>query len=163
MHHEVAAAAVVGPVVGIGIPEVEGEMKPTVGIHAAGRDIVESLWSLQVALSFLGTKPTGHGHDVIGAEELEGLLAHFLHKEFKFALFLQNADEYRIAVTHSMLCQFAGQVFLQASGSSTGTWGGWKLPGSGILGTQLSGHEEEKKDEEGRPPPQEGPGGGRFG
>ena len=159
MHHEMAAVAVVSPVVGIGIPEVEGEMKPAAGIHAAGRDIVEALGSLQVALSFLGTKPNGHGHDVIGAEEFEGLLAHFLHEEFELALFLQDADEYRIAVTHSGLREITGQVLLHAFGGGTGTGGGWQLPGSGILGTQRSGHEEEKKDGEGCPAPQEEPGG----
>ena len=44
--HEMAALAAVRPIVGIGIAEVEGEMKPTVGIHPTGGDIVKPLGGL---------------------------------------------------------------------------------------------------------------------
>lgn len=82
MDHECGAGALVGAVEPVGVAEVEGEVKIRIGVHAGARHEVESLGGLAVAFGKFGAEGAGHGGDVVGAEELVGLLAWLLHPEF---------------------------------------------------------------------------------
>ena len=95
MDHDGAARIAVGAIIGVGIAHVERQVIGRVGIHLAGRDRIEALRHLPVALLDLGTQLAGPAAHGIGLEQ--GILSvRLLLPDFELRLFLEGANQDRL-------------------------------------------------------------------
>ena len=92
VHHDRAAAMLVHAVIGIGIADVERQIIAGIGVHLAGRDRVETLRHLAVALAALGAKLAGPAAHREGFEQRVAPVRLHL-PDFKLGFFLVSADE----------------------------------------------------------------------
>ena len=71
VNHQEPAVAVIGAVIGVREAGIDREIIVGVRIHQAGRDRIEALGSLAVALSDLGAEIAGPAADRVDLEQLE--------------------------------------------------------------------------------------------
>jgi hypothetical protein len=100
--HEKAAVAVVRFVEAVGVAGVDRKMEVGVGIHQLGRNCIEPLWSLTVALLKLRPKIARPPTDRIDLEDLETARV-VLFPDFELRLFLENAHKDRRMFWHLLL------------------------------------------------------------
>ena len=67
--HEVGAGAAEGPVIGVGVADVEGEVVARLRVHLRRGDDVEALRRLAVAFHLLRPEPSRPLADLVGLEE----------------------------------------------------------------------------------------------
>src|SRR5215207_8600057 len=94
VNHNQAAVAVVRLVEAVGKADVDRKMVVGVGIHLLGRNSIESLRSLTVALPQLRPKVARPPANRIGLEDLE-TAAGVLFPDFELRLFLEDAHKDR--------------------------------------------------------------------
>src|SRR5262249_15224335 len=104
MDHEQAAVAVVRLVEAVGEAGVDRKIVVGIGIHQLGRNCVEPLWRLTVALVQLRPQIARPPADRKGLEELE-MAAAVLLPDFEFRLFLEDAHNDRRMLRHLLLSQ----------------------------------------------------------
>src|SRR5262249_36668224 len=102
--HEQAAVAVVRLVEAVGEAGVDRKIVVGIGIHQLGRNCIEPLWSLTVALMQLRPKIARPPADRIDLEELE-MAAAVLLPAFEFRLFLEHAQNERQMLRYLFLSQ----------------------------------------------------------
>ena len=94
MDHEQAAVAVVRFVEAVGEAGVDRKIEVGIGIHQLGRNCIEPLWSLTVALMQLRPKIARPPTDRKDLEDLE-MAGGVLLPDFEFRLLLENAHKDR--------------------------------------------------------------------
>ena len=94
VNHEKASRAVMGEIVGVGVAQVEGEVKAAIGLHPGAGDVVKPFRGLEVALGGFWAKCSRHGSNSPGFEVAELLASWVSEPEFEFSGFFKNADEY---------------------------------------------------------------------
>ena len=94
MDHEKGAVAVVRLVKGVGKAGIDREIVVGIRIHQLGRDRIEALGRLTVALMQLRPKIARPPTDRIDLEELE-MAGGVLLPDFKFRFFLEDAHQDR--------------------------------------------------------------------
>ncbi len=124
MHHQRRAGPALGPLVGVGVTEVEAQVELAVRIELAGAHAVQPLRRLQIAFTGLRAQPPGPGADRIGPEQLELAATARLHPQFKFGLLLEDAQMDRIPRRRGKRTHRLAQARLDPSGSRTGTLAG---------------------------------------
>ena len=91
--HQCAAGALARAVIGVGIAEVEGQMKPTARIHSRARHKIKPFWRLPIALLQLGAQLTRKFTNGPRLEKFK--LFPIIHPELELFLFLKNTNEHR--------------------------------------------------------------------
>src|SRR5262245_14729888 len=86
----------------VGIADVERQVVGRVGIHLPGRDRIEALGRLAVALLDLGAEFARPAADWIGLQERVAA-ALVLLPDLEFGLFLEDARKDRRLLAHSLL------------------------------------------------------------
>src|SRR5262245_2005632 len=109
MDHEQAAVAVVRLVEAVGEAGVDRKIVVGIGIHQLGRNCIEPLRSLTVALMQLRPKIARPPTDRKNLEELE-MAAGVLLPDFEFRLFLENAHKDRRMFRHLLLSKQREQL-----------------------------------------------------
>src|SRR4029453_13536824 len=107
--HERAAVAVVRFVEAVGEAGVDRKIEVGIGIHQLGRNCIEPLWSLTVALVQLRPKIARPPTDRKDLEDLE-TAGGVLLPDFEFRLFLENAHKDRRMFWHLLLSQQREQL-----------------------------------------------------
>src|SRR4029453_9209212 len=92
--HEQAAVAVVRFVEAVGEAGVDRKIEVGIGIHQLGRNCIEPLWSLTVALMQLRPKIARPPTDRKALENLE-MAGSAVLPDFQLRLFLEKAHQYR--------------------------------------------------------------------
>ena len=93
MDHKGAARATVMAIVGIRIPNINGQVKPAGGIHTPGRHEVETFRALKIPGLEFWPQMARKRADVVDLKQLIPTLV--FHPQFKLFGFLDNPDEDR--------------------------------------------------------------------
>ena len=105
MHHQSASGAMMSSIVGIGVAEVEGEMKATVGIHHARWHEIKPLDRLTIALFLFWPKCTGHRGDFVASKDDIALFA--FDPQLSLSLLLENSSSVRFSEFGGLIIEFS--------------------------------------------------------
>ena len=104
MDHQEPAVAVIGAVIGVREAGIDREIIVGVRIYQAGRDRIEALGGLAVALSDLRAEIAGPAADRVDLEQLDAPAGTLL-PDFELGFFLEDADEDRGNASGMFLCR----------------------------------------------------------
>ena len=100
----------VGSVEGIGVAEVEGEVKSALRVHLGSFDEIKPFGGLSVTFFCFWTECAGHGNNRPGFEELEFFVGVVKHPEFEFFAFFENPNKNGASQFESLFSQFIGKA-----------------------------------------------------
>lgn len=95
--HDVAAGPTMVAIVGVGVADVEGEVKTAVGLHCRGRDVVEAFGHLAISFGEFRSRSTRKRGDAPGAEMLVSSTGTLEDPEFEQGFFFEGAEEDGVA------------------------------------------------------------------
>jgi hypothetical protein len=107
VNHEKGAVAAVRPVEGVGKASVDRKIEVRIRIHQLGRNCVEALWSLTIALVHFRPKIAGPPTDRIDLEKLK-VAGGVLLPDFEFCFFLENSHQNPRTLRHMLLIEQRG-------------------------------------------------------